>query len=100
MSIDGNKEVVRKGLESVAKGDIKGIAAMYDENVVYHGAAGEEIQGSDALMEMIGGYLTAFPDMAFHLEDLVAEGDRVFSRVRAVLMLRAPASLLARTPAR
>ena len=47
-----------------------------------HGAAGEEITGRQAVVAMIGGYFTAFPDMNTHVEDVFGEGDRVFTRVR------------------
>ena len=82
MSVDTNKSVVVKGWGSVAKGDRVGLAAMYHDNVVYHGAAGEEIAGRDALVAMISGYVSAFPDMKTQVEDVFGEGDRVFTRVR------------------
>ena len=84
MSIEGNKEVIRKGWESYAKGDLDGIATMYHDDVVFHGAADEEIQGRDALIAWDNDYLMAFPDIEAHVEDQIAEGDRVFSRVRTV----------------
>ena len=84
MSIESNKEVIRKGWESFSKRDLDGIAAIYHDDVVYHGAADEEIRGRDVLIAWVNDYLTAFPDIDAHVEDQIAEGDRVFSRVRTV----------------
>ena len=50
MSIERNKEVVREGWRSVPPGNLEGIAAMYHDDVVLHGAADGEIQGRDALI--------------------------------------------------
>jgi steroid delta-isomerase-like uncharacterized protein len=82
MSVEANKALVVRGWESAGSGDLDGLAEMYTADVLYHGAAGEEIRGREAVVEMIGGYLTAFPDMTIRVEDVIGEGDRVFSRVR------------------
>ena len=82
MSVEANKAVLVKVWESAGNGDLDGLAAMYHDDVLYHGAAGEEIQGRDAVMAMISGYLTAFPDLTTQVEDIFGEGDRVFARVR------------------
>ncbi len=82
MSTEANKAVMLKGWESVSKGDQDGVAAMYHDDVVYHGAGGEEITGRAPLMAMLSGYFTALPDIKAEVEDVFGEGDRVFTRVR------------------
>ena len=82
MSVEANKAVVVKGWESADKGDLDSLAAMYHEDVVYHGAAGEEIAGREAVIAMVSGYFTAFPDMNTYVDAVLGEGDRVFARVR------------------
>ncbi len=82
MSVEANKAVVLKGWESAGMGNLDTLAAMYHDDVVYHGAAGEEIAGREAVIAMLSGYFTAFPDMNTHVEDVFGEGDRVFTRVR------------------
>lgn len=82
MSIEANKALVMQGWEGAGSGDLAKLGEMYTDDVIYHGAAGEEIRGREAVVEMIGGYLTAFPDMTVTVEDIFGEGDRVFSRVR------------------
>ena len=39
MSVERNKAMVLKLWESVNRGDLVGIAAMYHENVIYNGSA-------------------------------------------------------------
>ena len=81
MTIEENKALVRQGFEAVGSGDLDRLSETYAADVQYHGAAGEEVRGREAVVEMIGGYATAFPDMTITLENMLAEGDRVFSRV-------------------
>ena len=82
MSVETNKAVILKAWESVSKGDPRAVVEMYHEDVAYHGSAGEEITGRDGLLAMISGYFTAMPDIKAQVEDVVGEGDRVFTRVR------------------
>jgi len=82
MFIEANKALVMQGWEGAGSGDLDRLGEMYAEDIAYHGAAGEEIRGREAVLEMIGGYLSAFPDMTITVEDIFGEGDRVFSRVR------------------
>jgi steroid delta-isomerase-like uncharacterized protein len=82
MSIEANKALLRRGWESAGGGDLDGLAEMYTEDVLYQGSAGEEVQGREAVAEMVSGYLSAFPDLTITVDGMLAEGDRVFSRVR------------------
>lgn len=82
MSVQANKAAVLQGWQSATNGDLEGLAAMYHADVLYHGMAGEEIRGRDAVMAMLGGYFTDFPDLTAEVEDVFGEGDRVFTRVR------------------
>lgn len=82
MSVEENKAVVLKVWECAGRGDLDGVMKMYHENIVYHGSAGEEIRGRDALRATLSGYLTAFPDMTIKVEDVFGAGDRVFSRAQ------------------
>ena len=58
------------------------LGEVYAGDVRYHEGGGTERNGLDELKAYIGAYFTAFPDMRVTLEDVVAEGDKVFSRVR------------------
>ncbi len=82
MSVESNKDVVLGGWASVSKNDLQGMGAMYADDVVYHGAGGEEARGKDAVLAMLSGYFTGFSEMRATVEDVFGEGDRVFTRAR------------------
>lgn len=44
---------------------------------------GNQIIGREAAKRVIGGFLAAFPDVRYNVEDLVVEGDKVLVRWRA-----------------
>jgi len=82
VSIEDNKQLVRDFWGTLSSGDFAKMASIYDENVVYHGIGGEERRGRQAAVAFAKGYKDAFPDMKADVEQLVAEGDFVVSRVR------------------
>lgn len=81
-TVDNNKSLVRDFWGALSAGDFAKLASIYDENVAYHGPAGDERRGRAAAMELAKAYKTAFPDMRADVEEMVAEGDFVMSRVR------------------
>ncbi len=84
MAIEDNKRIVQDLWSAVSSHDLDRIGSIYDENVVYHGPAGEEAKGRAAAVGLAKMYLDAFPDMSMTVEQIVAEGDFVVARVRAV----------------
>lgn len=82
MSTTDNKRLVRDLWAAFAAGNFARMASLYDENVAYHGPAGDERRGRAAAVELAEAYKTAFPDMRADVEEMVAEGDFVVSRVR------------------
>lgn len=81
MGIEENKALARRQWEAVSTGNFDLMAQGYDDNVVYHGPAGEERRGKGAVIELAKMYKGAFPDMRVEVEDVVAEGDKVLTRV-------------------
>src|SRR5438128_10733553 len=77
-----NKAVVRRFLdEGWSRGDMSAIEAVIAPDYAVHdpnppGRAGG-VEGEKQTVRM---YRTAFPDLTFTIEDLVAEGDKVVSR--------------------
>jgi steroid delta-isomerase-like uncharacterized protein len=76
------KAVVRDCWAAANSGKPSEVAKFYAPDAVYHGG-GDAIKGRDNIVAFLDGYFTAFPDMKLTIEDIFAEGDRVFSRVRA-----------------
>ncbi len=82
MTLEENKAIVARLWQITAAGDASAFGEVYADNVRYHEGGGSERNGLEELKAYIGAYFTAFPDMQFTVEDVVAEGDKVFSRVR------------------
>ena|SRR5688572_21669514 len=79
--LEDNKGVVLGCWEAANHKDSAGFDRYYDENVVYHGGAGE-IRGRENVKAYLLGFTKAFPDLKVTVEDIFGEGDRVFSRAR------------------
>jgi steroid delta-isomerase-like uncharacterized protein len=81
MSAEQNKSVVRRWVEEGwNKGNLTVVDQIYTPDFVQHEPAPERVNSSEALKQYVRGYLTAFPDLHFHIEDLVADGEKVVWR--------------------
>lgn len=81
MSTEDNKELVRRYIETWNSGDLRGMAKFWAPDMVHHTRAGSH--GFDEVLTIVGDFMQAFPDLQFEIEDLVADGDRVASRMTA-----------------
>ncbi len=83
MSAEENTAIIRRWFE---EGFNKGNPDILDEsiatNYVHHNAfpPPEEIRGLADIKQLVGGYLTAFPDAKITIDDQIAEGDQVVTR--------------------
>jgi steroid delta-isomerase-like uncharacterized protein len=80
MSTEDNKAVIRRIIDSFNQKD----AAILDEvctpDFVSHDPANPQVRSREDYKQWITGFFTAFPDLHFSLEDILAEGDRVAYR--------------------
>ena len=84
MSTEQNKSIVRRWIEEGwNKGDVTVIDQVYAPNYVQHEPAPETVNSAAALKQYVGMYVTAFPDLHFTIEDLLAEGDKVVWRFKS-----------------
>jgi C-1 hydroxylase len=81
MSTEENKDLVRRYIETWNRGDLQGMAEFWSPDMVHHTRMGSH--GFDKVISIVSGFMTAFPDLQFEIEDLVADGDRVASRMTA-----------------
>jgi steroid delta-isomerase-like uncharacterized protein len=86
MSTEENKAVVQRWFsEVVSKGDMTSLdeicAVCHPSFVMVQGVVEPAPQGISGLKELISRLRTAFPDLAATVEEQVAEGDKVVSRV-------------------
>jgi C-1 hydroxylase len=81
MSAEDNKKLVRRYIETWNRGDLAGMAEYWSPDMVHHTRGGSH--GFDAVQSIVGAFMQGFPDLKFEIEDLVADGDRVASRMTA-----------------
>lgn len=82
MSIESNRNIVRHWIDEGWNGrNLDLIDELYDSNVVQHDPNSPMVVTNSADMRAyIGGYQSAFGDLRFTTEDLLAEGDKVLWR--------------------
>ena len=78
MSIEENKATERRVFgEILARHNLALAEELIDADWVYHAADGQDVKGLDGFREFHNMLFTAFPDMNFEVEDMIAEGDKV-----------------------
>ena len=73
-----NKTLARRSWELLENLDL--IEELYAADLVWH-EPDQEIQGLEQAKQFVTGYKTAFPDLHATVEDVIAEGDKVVTRV-------------------
>jgi predicted ester cyclase len=82
MSTEDNKASVRKAYEAVNQHNLSSfIDEFIDPNQVDHSAPPGLPGGVEGARQLAGMFLTAFPDLHFTVEDMIAEGDKVVARI-------------------
>jgi|SRR5581483_11581326 len=81
MTTNGNKTVIRTFVEDVInQGRLERADDMVIENFVELDPLPGQTQGREGLKEIIRQIRAAFPDIHWAIDEMVAEGDKVFSR--------------------
>jgi predicted ester cyclase len=73
-----NKALARRAWELADNPDI--LEEVYAPDVVWH-EPDQEIRGLEQAKKFVSAYKTAFPGMKITVEDVIAEGDKVVTRV-------------------
>ncbi len=82
MSTEENKAIMHRVVEEVFNKKNLALAdELIDINFVHHGTGGVELKGPEGFKQFAAMMLTAFPDIRLTIEDMVAEGDKVVSRL-------------------
>jgi steroid delta-isomerase-like uncharacterized protein len=84
MPVESVMEHQRIWMEGLNRGDVSAADFAFAPDCVVHitGVA-EPVRGVGPWKELMSGFLRAFPDLHFTIEDQVAQGDRVVFRWRA-----------------
>jgi steroid delta-isomerase-like uncharacterized protein len=81
MSTEQNKSIVRRWIEDGwNRGNLAVVDQLYTVTFVQHESSPAQVTSREALKQYVAAYLTAFPDLQFTIEDLIAEEDRVVWR--------------------
>jgi steroid delta-isomerase-like uncharacterized protein len=80
MSTEENKALVRRMFEAYNKHNLAALEELCAPDYVWHGPAGFGDMDMAAMKQVMPAFFTAFPDMHWVVEDLIAEGDKVVSR--------------------
>jgi steroid delta-isomerase-like uncharacterized protein len=81
MSTNDNKSVIRAFVEDVInQGRLERADDIVIEDFVELDPLPGQAQGRDGLKEVIRQIRSAFPDILWTIDEMVAEGDKVFSR--------------------
>ncbi len=83
MSTEAHKAVVRRWVAAWNEQNLDAAEGLLTSAYVRHDANVPDIVGPAAERQFIAGVLTAFPDLRFEIEQLVAEGDLVMGRYTA-----------------
>lgn len=80
MTTEENKAVVRRLVEEVINNrNLDLVDGLIAPNYEYHDPA-QPMRGPQGFKDLMTSYFTAFPDLQFAIEDMIAEGDKVVSR--------------------
>lgn len=82
MEAGHNKEIVRRYQEACNRNDLGALDQLVAADVISHNAAPGLPPGLEGGKMAHRATLAAFPDLHYHIEDLIAEGDRVAMRFR------------------
>ena len=81
MSTEENKTRQRRVFEEVFnKGNLAIIPELIAPDYVYRSPLGMEAKGPEGFKQMVTRVRTAFPDIHFTIEDIIAESDKVVTR--------------------
>lgn len=79
MSEAENKQIFRQFVDAINRGDWIEILKVWSPDMVHWGRLGGYARSE--VTQLMGEFRTAFPDLQFHIEDLAADGDRLFARM-------------------
>src|SRR5438270_12342528 len=81
MSAEANKKLIGEFLASWNRRDMSAMARNWSPDMVHHTRNGT--YGPAEVYSLMAGFMEAFPDLEFQIDDMVAEGDLVATRMTA-----------------
>ncbi len=81
MSTEANKDLIRRWVDLWNSKNVAAVADFVTADYVHHDPNLPEIRGIPAEQQLVSMFLSAFPDLHFTIDDMLAEGDKVVLRV-------------------
>jgi C-1 hydroxylase len=81
MSAEKNKTLIRSYVDTWNRGDLQALSEYWAPEMVHHTRT--KAHGVEAVKGIVGSFMHAFPDLRWEINDIVAEGDRVVTRMTA-----------------
>jgi steroid delta-isomerase-like uncharacterized protein len=83
VSAEENKALVRRSFEEVFnQGNLDAVEEIFAPDYVLHDPTSpEEIRGTEGMRQYVSMYRTAFPDLQQTIEEQIAEGEKVATRL-------------------
>ena len=80
-----NKAIVRRYFQEILDGgNLDLVDEIFEPQYVLHDPSSpQEVRGVEGTKRFVGMFRSAFPDIAHSIEDQIAEGDKVVTRLRA-----------------
>lgn len=84
MSLEENKAIVRRILEAINTQNLASLDELVATNFVYHTPT-QQIQGLGVMKQVVEEEIKGFPDLHVTIEDIIAERDKVWIRLKETL---------------
>lgn len=78
MTAEANKNVIRQFIETWNRGDLPGVAAFWSPEVIHHTRVDHDVDDISSSYDVV---MQAFPDLRWEIDDIIAEGDKVVTRL-------------------
>lgn len=83
MSADANKALIRRWFEAMDTGNLEIIYELLPEDYIDHNPPLPDLPGGrEGIVQAVNALRHGFPDAVHTIEDQMAEGDKVMTRVR------------------
>ena len=81
MSTESNKAAVRRFHDAFSTGDLDGAIAFFASNAVVHTSSAPNPLSMEDFKQLGQVFLSEFPGVTVTVEDVIAEGNKVVSRI-------------------
>ena len=77
-----NKAAMRRAYNAMEKGDLDSLADLLADDFVEHELFTDQPPTKEGTLQFFKVMRAAFPDLSIDVDDMIAEGDRVFIRAK------------------